>query len=167
MDDELIPSRIESARDVGAIGEIQAAELVRAVQAHYETTREARGNRVGVAVGSAVFSRDPYGFSPLLRTWGGEVLYDCYTRKDPNYQVLLTLGRASMVVIDLPLDPLIAVATASDRDQWLRTLIGATLGLPDAYLSVAYPRAIPDERILRILDSADPEFRALGDLYLD
>jgi len=43
------------------------------------------------------------------------VLHDCYTRKDPNYQVLLTLGRASMVVIDLDLDPLLAVATARPR----------------------------------------------------
>ena len=167
LDDDLIPSRIESARAVGTIDDDQAAEFVRAVQTNYEKHRDTRGQRVGVAVGTAVFSRDPWGFSSLLRVWGGEVLFDYYTRKDPNYQVLLTLGRASMVVIDLDLDPLLAVATARDRDRWLRALVGARLGLPDAYLSVPYPQDIPGRHILTILDSADPEFRALGDLYQD
>ena len=156
----LIFDRVDAARAAGAIS---AAEAENLHAAHVFATGEEgyRRGKVCLILSKLVFRYNPRACEPLLRTWGGEVMY-MSSGALPLRERLQGLGKPTIVIAHLDL------ACGQPRHMVFPALhklfVGAALGLADVVADVVYLSPVPPDKIESVLQPGDPDYDALGDL---
>lgn len=152
LTEDHIERRIAGAVDVGAIDSEAAGFLLAHTVFVKKHAVENRKDQVCAIAGSNVFTEHPSGVRLLLSTWGGEGIYWCVG--DEMEARLRTLGRPSIVVLDLPLD----------GAQWLMfpglgAVLAACLGRLDSPgADVHYKGAVPASAVVDVWQPGMPGY---------
>jgi hypothetical protein len=155
LDELLVTSRIEAARERGYLTEDLAATL----QAAHHFAKPLSGDRGGavcLVLSATTFDHHASGLHHLLSTWGGEAIYWRHLdAKTPLRQKLGDLGRPTIVQALLDLH---APGTHRVHRSMAHVLVGAALGLPELSGEVHYGASIPGEHIEQLIQPGNPDY---------
>lgn len=102
------------------------------------------------------------GIEDLLRHWGGEALYNSHDSDDKMGPVLRAIGKPCLVEADVPISSLNSIGGLSL--DWARAyaMRHGAHGDPVRY-EACVVAPLPAARVIRVIESGDPEFARLTD----
>ena len=142
---ELFVGKVAGAVAHGLLSPAEGTDLLRSAAA-LDGSDGARVAQVCVSAGTAVYRDALHAVSPLLQSWGGEVLYFAH-EQDSLGKRLHRLGTPTIIEVSLP--------SVRVQDRWFpgveQCLVGTVLGFSDVGPDVfVRGSAVPPEDILAV-----------------
>lgn len=153
---ELAERRVRRLVDLGKI----AKTLGQRMLSKHKAAEAYRADRV-FFFHSRITLRNRLGLSELLGRWGGEAIYTPHKRKSLTGQQLEKIGQPSIVVASLPVDKLTVSKLAEAFCSVYRREQGDEVYDGDIERTSWMLEGLSPERIVEIIDFADPRFEEL------
>lgn len=158
-----IERRIDDAYRHGALTEDEY-EFVSAHHMHATDEHTRRGRRLDQICfmsSRQTLTDDPEAANPLLKHWGGEVIY--YSANLTSYQPLRKMGTPSIIVAQLPIRnfPTRMIMHISER------LAASHLGIGGSDFSLFYEHPVTPAQIVDVWQPGMPEYDAYPGLVSD
>lgn len=143
---ELFAGKVAGAVAHGLLSPAEGTELLTSAEPLDGSDGSARVAQVCVSAGTVVYRDARHAVRPLLRSWGGEVLYFAHEQDDLGKR-LQELGTPTIIEVSLP------AVRARDRrfPDVAQCLVGTVLGFSDVGSDVFIRgSAVPPEDILAV-----------------
>lgn len=158
LSSHLVDARIAAAVAQGDLT-ADAAELLTTSSVFASDDADGRVGQVCLLLSRLAFDQEVAGLWRLLGLWGGEAIYWANGDPgDPMFELLRSLGRPTIIVVDLEATP--DVWLRHCRQGLLRLFTGRLLGLPRTIGEICVPHPVPPASVVDIWHPGHPEFDA-------
>jgi hypothetical protein len=153
---ELAERRVRRLVDLGEIAKTLGQQML----SKHKAADKYRAGRL-FFFHSRITLRNRLGLSELLGRWGGEAIYTPHNRKSLTGRQIERTGRPSIVVARVPVEMLTLSTLAEAFCSVYRREQGDEVYDGDIERSSWMLEGLPPERIVEIIDFADPRFEEL------